>query len=182
MVVCDLAATNDHVMRKDTSDGFVEATADGFIGNLERREGLGPSSAHVSERLLGEVKRASRGIGLEVSPGAVALESVAPLRNLPLKLDFRFGRRPGQQNFHAVAGSFDVTDIYEVRERGDPEPGDRAAASIEREMIAGALVKPAGRHDPCVVAVEVAPLRLRDRGLVPRMLLIDRIAERIVCD
>ena len=39
-----------------------------------------------------------------------------------------------------------------------------------------------GRHDPAVLAVEVALLRLRDRVLVPRMVLGHRVAQRVVRD
>ena len=43
-----------------------------------------------------------------------------------------------------MTGSLDVTDIDKIGERGDPKPRDRSAASIEREMIAGAFVIPPG--------------------------------------
>ena len=41
------------------------------------------------------------------------------------------------------------------------------------------FVVPARRHDPGVVVLEVAFLRSRNRGLIPGMLAIDRIAKRI---
>ncbi len=40
-------------------------------------------------------------------------------------------------------------------------------------------VEPPRRHDPAVLVVEVALLRLRDRVLVPRVPSVDRVAERI---
>src|SRR5580704_66682 len=46
-------------------------------------------------------------------------------------------------------------------------------------MVAGALIEPTRRHDPGVVALEVALLRPREGGLVPWMTLIDWITERI---
>ena len=96
MVIGDFSAANDHVMRKHSADRFVESAADRFVGNLERRKGLGPSGVQVSHRLLDEVECRSSGVGLEVSAGAIAFDSVAPFRNLPLELDFRFDRRFGQ--------------------------------------------------------------------------------------
>ena len=49
-------------------------------------------------------------------------------------------------------------------------------------MVAGTLIEPTGRHDPGVVALEVALLRTWQCGLVPGMTLVDRIAERIAGD
>ena len=46
-------------------------------------------------------------------------------------------------------------------------------------MVAGALVVPARRHDPGVLVAEIAPLRTRNRGLIPRMSLIDWVAKWI---
>ena len=77
MAICDLASANHQVVRNDSAHRFV-AAADGFIGNLERCKGLGSSGAHVVEGLLAKVERARGGVGLEVGPGAVALDSVAP--------------------------------------------------------------------------------------------------------
>ena len=64
----------------------------------------------------------------------------------------------------------------------DHKLGERAAAGVKGEMIAAARIEPTRRHYPSVVAVEVALLRSRNRRLIPRMPLIDRIAERIVLD
>ena len=66
-----------------------------------------------------------------------------------------------------LPGRLDVADVDEPAERRRPETRDRAAAGVEREMIAGPLVAPARRHDPGVLAVEIALLRPRGRGLVP---------------
>ncbi len=50
-------------------------------------------------------------------------------------------------------------------------------------MVAGAAVVPAGAHHPAVVAAfQVALLRLGQRRLVPRVALVDRVAERVVGD
>ena len=104
------------------------------------------------------------------------------LRNLPL--EFRFGQRCrfGKPNFDAVAGCFDVADIDHAGQCRRPESRQRAAAGVEREEFAGALVVPSRRHHPGIFAVEIAFLRTRRGGLIPRMPLIDRIAQRIVLD
>ena len=68
-----------------------------------------------------------------------------------------------------------------VRQRRRPQPRQRAAAGVHRQVVAGALVEPARAHHPRVVAaVEVALLRLRRRRLVPRVALVDRVAERVL--
>jgi hypothetical protein len=68
----------------------------------------------VLHRLLDEVQRACRRVGLEVGPRPVALDGVAErpalpvLRDLPLELDLRPQRRLRQVDLHAVAGRLDV--------------------------------------------------------------------------
>ena len=81
-----------------------------------------------------------------------------------------------------MPGGLDVADVDDAGERGCPETRDRAAAGVERQMIAGALVEPARRHDPGVFLFEVALLRPGEGALIPRMALIDRIAQRILLD
>ncbi len=49
-------------------------------------------------------------------------------------------------------------------------------------MLAGLRVVPARAHHPAVVAVEVALLRHRNGGLVPRVAHVDGVAERVVGD
>ncbi len=49
-------------------------------------------------------------------------------------------------------------------------------------MLVGSLVEPARAHHPAVLVVEVALLRYRDRGLVPRVAHVDGVAERVVRD
>ena len=151
-------------------------------GTCERRPRLGPAGVQLGQRLLDEVERRSRRVRLEVGPRAVALDGVAPLRDLPLELHLRQRRRLRQVDLHAVAGGLDVADVHQARERRRPEPRERPAAGVERQVIAGPLVEPARRHDPGVLAVEVALLRPRDRRLVPRVALVDGIAERVGLD
>ena len=66
-------------------------------------------------------------------------------------------------------GRFDVADVNQAGERGRPEARDRSAAGVQRQMIAGAFVEPARRHDPGVIAGEIALLRFRNGRLIPGM-------------
>ena len=67
-------------------------------------------------------------------------------------------------------------------QRRRPQPRNRPATRIERQMVAGPLIQPARRHDPRVFAGKIALLGSRDGRLVPRMVLIHRIAQRIFLD
>ena len=101
-------------------------------------------------------------------------------RDLPLERGLRPAHRPGQVDQHAVAGGLHVAEVDQAAERGRPEPGDRAAAGVGGEVVGA--VEPARRHDPAVLAVEVALGRPRDRVLVPRVPAVDRVAQRIAGD
>ena len=46
----------------------------------------------------------------------------------------------GQVDLDAVAGRLDVADVDQAGQRGGPEAGDRTAAGVERQMVAGPLV------------------------------------------
>ena len=61
------------------------------------------------------------------------------LRDLPLELDLRQHRRLRQIDLDAVAGGLDVADVHQARQRRGPQARDRAAAGVERQMVAGAL-------------------------------------------
>ena len=102
--------------------------------------------------------------------------------NLPLELDLGQRRRLGQIHLHAVAGGLDIADVHQSGESRRPQASDRAAASIHGQMVARPLVEPARRHHPCVLAAKVALLRTWDRGLVPGMILVHRISQRIGFD
>ena len=55
-------------------------------GTVELLPRLGAAGADLHQRLLGEVQRARRRVGLEVRPGPVALDRVAAvLGDLPLE-------------------------------------------------------------------------------------------------
>ena len=136
----------------------------------------------LGQRLLHEVHRGSRRIGLEIGPRPVALDGIAPLWNFPLELHFRLQGGLRQIDHDAVAGRLDVAHVHQTRQRGGPEPRDRAAAGVERQVIASSLVEPARAHHPGILAVEVALLRPRNGGLIPRVFLINLVAEWIGLD
>src|SRR4029077_5910732 len=98
MIICDLAAANDQVMRKNTADSFVKSATDGFVRNFERCERGRASSVHLRDCLLKEIISAGRGIRLKIRASTVALDRVAPFRNAPGKFDFRFGSGLRQTN------------------------------------------------------------------------------------
>ena len=64
----------------------------------------------------------------------------------------------------------------------DPLARERAAAGVAGDVGVVALVVHARRHDPAVLVGAVALLRLGQRHLVPRVALVDRVAERVLGD
>src|SRR5207248_4567343 len=86
MVVGDLAVLDDHVMGKHTAHRLMEPAADGLLGYREIAPGLGVTGAYLVKRLLHTVQRNSSSVGLEVCARTVTLNSVTPLRDLPLEL------------------------------------------------------------------------------------------------
>src|SRR6185436_18164153 len=111
MVVGDLAIPDDEMMRQHAADRFGEAAADGLLRHRELLPGLGVPEADFAQGLVDEVERAPGGVGLEVGAGAIALDGVAPLRDLPLEADGRFERGLRQVDLDAVAGRLDVADV-----------------------------------------------------------------------
>ena len=63
-----------------------------------------------------------------------------------------------------------------------PLARERAAAGVAGDVGVVALVVHARRHDPAVLVGPVALLRLGQRHLVPRVALVDRVAERVLGD
>src|SRR6185369_14791577 len=90
--------------------------------------------------------------------------------------------RLGQGDLHARAGRLDVTDVHQTGEGRRPQARDGPAAGVEREVLAAPAVVPPRRHDPGVLAVEVALLRLGDGGLVPGVTLVHRVPQRVRLD
>ena len=178
MVVGDLASLDDHVVRQDAADGLGKAAANTFVRDLEGLPGLGLARTYVGEGLLDEVESGGGGVGLEVRPRPVPLDRVGPLRDLPLEGDLGLEGRLREMDLDAVPGCLQVIGVDKSREGSRPQAGERAATGVESKVVC--TVEPAGGHDPAVVAVEVALLRLRVRVLVPRVTPVDGVAERIV--
>src|ERR1700728_4327475 len=91
VVVRDLPAADDHVVRQHAADRLGEPAAVGLVGHAERLPGLGPPGPDLGQRLLGEVQRARGRVGLEVRPRPVPLDRVGQRpaflvpRDLPLE-------------------------------------------------------------------------------------------------
>ncbi len=170
-------------MGEHAAHRLVEAAADRLVGHLEVLEDLGVAGADLFQPLLDEVERHAGGVGEEVDPRAVALDRVRPPRDPPVQRRLRRLRRLRQRDVDAVPGRADEGRLDLVRERGRPQARERAAAGVEREVVAAPSVEPARAHHPRVVAaLEVASLRSRQRRLVPRVALVDRVAERVPLD
>ena len=117
-----------------------------------------------------------------VGPRAVALDRVGLLRDLPLEVHLRHEAGLRERHQDRVAGRLQVADVDQAGLRGDPLARERAAAGVARDVAVVALVVHARRDDPRVLVGEVARLRLGQRHLVPRVALVDRVAERVVGD
>ena len=163
MVVGDLSVLDDHMMGKHTAHSLMEATADGLLGYREIVPRLGATSTYLGKCLIDTMQRDSGRVGLEVGSCTVTLDSVAPLRNLPLKLHLRLRGRLRQANLDTVAGCLDIASQVDYAGQGRrPQASDGSTASIQGQVVAGALVKPAWRHRPAISPVEVAFLWLRE--------------------
>src|SRR5215211_7163804 len=180
MIVGDLAVPDHQVVREHPAYRLVEAAADGLVRHLELLEDLGISRAHELESLLHEVDRLRCGVGYEVGPRPAPFQGVGPLlRYRPLEARLGPGGGPRQIDLDAAARRLDVAGVHEPGQSRGPQPGQRPAAGVEREVVPGALVQPAWAHHPAVVLVEVPLLGLGQRGLVPGVPLVYRVAERI---
>src|SRR6185312_8706579 len=157
----------------------MESTANCFVGHFEFVPRLCPAGVDFGQGLLHEMQRHGGGISLEISPRPVSLDSIAPFGYLPLELDFRKRGSLREIDLHALSSRFDVSAIHQPGECRCPKTRNGAATSIERQVIARALVIPAGRHDPGVFPVEITLLWPWNGGLIPGMALIHRIAQRI---
>src|SRR5258708_26161424 len=116
------------------------------------------------------MERDSSGVGLEVGARSVALDRVAPLRDLPLKLHLWLRGALGQANLHTMSGCLDVAaQVYDTGQGCRPQASNSAAAGVQRQVFARSFIIPARRHGPAIVDVEVALLWFGYRRLVPRM-------------
>src|SRR5271165_5174553 len=176
VIVGDLAFFDHDVVRKNAAHRFVEAAADGLLWNLELSPGFGVSRMQFRQRLFHKVQSSASRVDLEVRPCTVAFDGIAPLGNLPLELNLRQRSSLRQIHLDAVAGGLDVADVDQPSQRGGPEAGDGAASGIHRQMIASSLIEPARRHHPGIFPAEVTLLWPRNRGLIPGMVLVHRIA------
>ena len=182
LVVRDLAFANHHVVREHAARGLVEAAADRALGNLEAVPALGPAGLNLLHRPLEVVQRDQRAVRLVVGPGTVTLDRVGLLRHVPLELHLGHVRRARQHHLDRVAGRLRVAEVDEARLGRAPLARERATAGVAADVRVGPLVvDPRGDH-PRVLVGEVALLRPRQRDLVPRVVLVDRVAERVVCD
>ena len=86
MVIGDFSVLDDHMMRKYAPHRLVEPAADGLFRYCEITPGLRVASTYLVKRLVYTVQRNSSCISLEVCSRTVTLNSVTPLRNLPLEL------------------------------------------------------------------------------------------------
>src|ERR1700756_932401 len=73
----DLSGADHHVVAQPAADSLSEAAADALVGHLELLPRLGAAGPDLRQRLLSEVQRARRRVGLEGRPCAVALGRVA---------------------------------------------------------------------------------------------------------
>ena len=151
-------------------------------GTLKLVPALGPAGLHLLHRPLQAVQRDQRAVGLVVGARAVALDRVGLLRHLPLELHLGHVRRARQHHLHRVAGRLGVAEVDEPRLGRAPLARERPAAGVAAHVRVGALVVDPRRDDPRVLVGEVALLRPRQRDLVPRVVLVDRVAERVVVD
>ncbi len=166
------------MVRQHTAHRLGEATADALVGHLEVLPGLGVARPDLPERLLGEMQRACRRVGLEVGPRPVAFDRIAAVRrNLPFQGDRALQRGLGQVDLHAGSGGFDVTDVHQPGQRRRPQARQGPTSGVECEMVL--TIEPAGGHHPAVLVVQVALLRSRVGVLIPRVAPVDRIAQRI---
>ena len=111
MIIGDLALANDEMVGQNATYRLVEAAADGFVRHLEICPGLGPPGLELRKRLLDEIERRRRRIGLKIRARPIALDRIAPLRNLPLELHLGLQCGLRQINLHAMACCLDVADV-----------------------------------------------------------------------
>src|SRR5581483_8573705 len=88
MIIRNFLIADYDVMRQYSSNRFMESTANRLLRYFEIRPGFGSAIPHRVERFLDEIESRRGGIGLEVSSSAIALNRIAPFRDLPFELNF----------------------------------------------------------------------------------------------
>ena len=91
MIVRNLPITDYDMVRKDATHCLMESASNRVLRYLELSPSFGFSGVQILHGSLSEIQRCGGGISLEVSTGAVALDSIAPLGNLPLELHLWLG-------------------------------------------------------------------------------------------
>ena len=115
-----------------------------------------------------------------IGPGAVALDGVRLLGHVPFELHLGHVRGLGDHHLDAVPGRLEVAEVDQAGLGRAPLAGERSAARVAADIGVGALVVDARRHHPAVLVREVALLRLGQRLLVPRVVLVHRVPERVL--
>src|SRR5579859_5841254 len=87
MIIRNLALADYDVMREYAANCLVEAATNGFLRNFEVRPGFSSAGVEFFQRSLRKIESRRGRIGLEVCSGTVSLDSIAPLWNLPFKLN-----------------------------------------------------------------------------------------------
>src|SRR5262249_45112213 len=89
VIVADLPVSNHNMVRKHASNSFVEAAANGVLGNFEFRPCFVVSGPDFVQSPLAEVKSSGSRIRLEIRSSAVAFDGIAPLWNPPFEFRLR---------------------------------------------------------------------------------------------
>ena len=81
-----------------------------------------------------------------------------------------------------MARRLDIAEVDQTGLRRAPLAGERTTARVAAHVRVGALVVDPRRDDPGVLVREVTLLRLRQGHLIPRVVLVDGIAQRVAID
>ena len=172
MIVRNFAVSDNDMVRKHAAHRFMEAASNRILRHPEVPECLGITAMqlHPSPARRNKAQPPLNKLGNTFGHGHVqsrcsTSESSTRIRSLA-------AGRLRQVDFYAAARRLDITDIDQSGQCGRPETRDRAAAGIERKIIARALVVPARRHHPRIVALEIPLLWSGVSRLIPGMPLV----------
>ena len=99
MIVGDLAASDNQMMRQHAAHRLMEAAADGLIRYFEIRPGGCSACLHLGQRLLDKIIGRSRAVSLKIGARAVTLDRIAEFRDLPFEFPIAFQRGLRQGRF-----------------------------------------------------------------------------------